>query len=213
MTEKKLKKADYDLIFDYISSLFTNMDTELKRETPFQLLVAVMLSAQSTDKQVNKITDQLFLSIKGPDDVLKMGQEKLEKAISSVNYYRMKAKHIYHTAEILDGKVIPEDEVELMRLPGVGEKTAKVIQYVLYHQPVIAVDTHVHRVANRLGIVQTKTPLETSKQIEKAVPESWKMVAHHALILFGRYYCKAVKPKCEGCGLREICRYKKIYRL
>jgi endonuclease-3 len=137
----------------------------------------------------------------------------LEQAVNSINYYKMKAKHLYETAQLLVAQApagtytIPEEEHELIKLPGVGEKTAKVIQYVLYKKPVIAVDTHVHRVANRLGIVHTKQPLQTSKEIESRIPKKRKLDAHHALILFGRYYCKAVKPKCELCALKSICEF------
>ncbi|MDR3168203.1 MAG: endonuclease III [Candidatus Peribacteria bacterium] len=204
----------YDQLFTYISTLFPKLDTELHYETPFQLLVAVMLSAQSTDKQVNKITDQLFLHVKTPYDILQIGQENLEKAVNSINYYKMKAKHIFQTAKMLvetqivdSTVVIPSTTAELTKLPGVGEKTAKVIQYVLYKQPVIAVDTHVHRVANRLGIVHTAHPLQTSKEIEHKIPKKRKLDAHHALILFGRYYCKAIKPKCADCGLQKLCEF------
>lgn len=209
----------YDQLFTYLSTLFPKLDTELNYETPFQLLVAVMLSAQSTDKQVNKITDQLFLTLKTPYDVLQMGQEKLEQAISSVNYYKMKAKHIYETAKMLNEQEkdwnyhIPSTTEELIKFPGVGEKTAKVIQYVLYRKPVIAVDTHVHRVVNRLWIVHTNQPLQTSKEIESKIPKKRKLIAHHALILFGRYYCKAVKPKCEECGLKKLCEFYVVFIL
>jgi endonuclease-3 len=126
----------------------------------------------------------------------------------------MKAKHIFQTAQILasgespfQANHIPADAQALTKLPGVGEKTAKVIQYVLYKKPVIAVDTHVHRVVNRLGIVHTSQPLQTSKKIEHKIPKKRKLDAHHALILFGRYYCKALKPHCEGCGLQKVCEF------
>ena len=241
--------GDYPLIFNYISSLFTSLETELKYETPFQLLVAVMMSAQTTDKQVNKITDHFFTILKHPQDAVNLGQEKIQEEIKSVNYCRAKAKHIYQTSLLLlewsapfmkslsrknygrgkggfekskiqkkltlkelvlfkqYGYYIPETESELTKLPGVGEKTAKVIQYVLFKKPVIAVDTHVHRVTNRLGIVATKTPEETSKQIQTKIPKEYRNIAHHAFILFGRYYCKAIKPKCETCQLQQICKF------
>jgi endonuclease-3 len=213
----KRTPKNYKTLFDYISSLFPKLDTELNYETPFQLLMAVMMSAQTTDKQVNKITDQLFKTIKTPYDILHLGQENLEKAINSINYYKMKAKHIYETSKILTEQAqvadstyhIPSSEPDLIKLPGVGEKTAKVIQYVLYKKPVIAVDTHVHRVTNRLGIVHTTTPAETSKQLPSKIPEKYKLIAHHAFILFGRYYCKAVKPHCEECELQKICEFYK----
>lgn len=223
-----MTKKDYDEIFTKLLELFPNPDTELNYQTPFQLLVAVMLSAQTTDKQVNVVTDKLFLKVKKPNDVLNMTEEKLAKQVSSVNYYKMKAKHIRETAKNLIelsenknikltknekeslnkyGYYLPESIEWLTKLPWVGEKTAKVILYVRYKHNLIAVDTHVHRVANRLWIVNTSEPLETSKEIEKAVPKKWKRIAHHSLILFGRYYCTAKKPKCENCVLKKYCKF------
>ena len=221
-----MTKKDYDEIFTKLLQLFPNPDTELNYQTPFQLLVAVMLSAQTTDRQVNVVTDKLFLKVKEPNDVLKMTEEKLAKQVSSVNYYKMKAKHIIESAKKLvelakDKKTkltkdekeclnkywyyLPESLEWLTKLPWVGEKTAKVILYVRYKHDLIAVDTHVHRVANRLWIVKTNEPLETSKEIEKVVPKKRKRIAHHSLILFGRYYCTAKKPKCENCVLKKRC--------
>ena len=223
-----MTKKDYDEIFTKLLELFPNPDTELNFETPFQLLVAVMLSAQTTDRQVNVVTDKLFLKVKSPEDVIKMSEERLAKQVSSVNYYKMKAKHIRESAKELielaknewkkltkneknclekHWYYLPESLEWLTRLPWVGEKTAKVILYVWYKHDLIAVDTHVHRVANRLWIVKTKEPLETSKEIEKVVPKKWKRIAHHALILFGRYYCTAKKPKCENCVLKQWCNF------
>jgi len=222
-----MTKKDYDKMFTRLLELFPNPDTELNYETPFQLLVAVMLSAQTTDKQVNLVTDKLFLKVKNPEDVVKTSEEKLAKQVSSVNYYKMKAKHIKESAkelvELAKNEEIkltknekeclnkywyylPESLEWLTQLPWVWEKTAKVILYVRYKHDLIAVDTHVHRVANRLWIVKTKEPLETSKEIEKIVPKKWKRIAHHALILFGRYYCTAKKPKCENCVLKQWCK-------
>lgn len=222
-----MKKGDYDEIFNKLLELFPNPDTELNFETPFQLLVAVMLSAQTTDRQVNIVTDKLFVKVKEPSDVLNMTEKKLEKQVSSVNYYKMKAKHIIETAKQLieltkDKKIkltknekkcldkygyyLPESLEWLIKLPWVGEKTAKVILYVRYKHDLIAVDTHVHRVANRLWIVKTFEPLETSKEIEKVVPKKRKRIAHHSLILFWRYYCTAKKPKCENCVLQKRCK-------
>lgn len=205
----KLKKSDFKTIFSYLEQLFPNADTELNYETPFQLLIAVMMSAQTTDKQVNKVTDKLFQTIYQPEDVLKMGHATFEQAIKSVNLYRGKAKHIYQTSELLAAKKgkIPKTEAELVKLPGVGEKTAKVVLHVLYKKPVIAVDTHVHRVCNRLGIVKTTTPLQTSKLLETTIPNEYKSIAHHCMILFGRYLCTARKPKCSECQLQKLCPY------
>lgn len=225
---------DFDYIFTKLLQLFPNPDTELNFSTPFQLLIAVMLSAQSTDKQVNKTTNQLFLKISKPEDIIKFSVEELTEMISSINYYRMKAKHIWETANIINelanrqnwknkksltqkesecfekyGYYLPESVDWLRKFPWVWEKTAKVILYVLYHHPIIAVDTHVHRVANRLWIVKTKEPIETSNKIEKVVPAKRKPVAHHSLILFWRYYCTAKNPKCTDCILKSQCNFVK----
>ena len=225
-----MKNKDYDQIFTKLLEIFPNPDKELNFSTPFQLLVAVMLSAQTTDRQVNVVTDKLFLKIKKPEDIIKISEEKLEKEISSVNYYKMKTKHIRETAKQLiklsknkNSKLtknekecldkywyyLPESIKWLIELPWVGEKTAKVILYVRYKHDLIAVDTHVHRVANRLWIVKTNEPLETSKEIEKVIPQKWKRIAHHSLILFWRYYCTAKKPKCEKCVLKKRCDFQK----
>ena len=222
-----MENRDYDQIFTKLLELFPNPDTELHFSTPFQLLIAVVLSAQTTDRQVNVVTDKLFLKIKGPKDVIKITEKALEKQVSSVNYYKMKSKHIRETAKQLielsknkDNKLTPKEKecldkywyylpesIEwLTEFPWVWEKTAKVILYVRYKHDLIAVDTHVHRVANRLWIVKTSEPLETSKEIEKVVPKKRKRVAHHSLILFWRYYCTAKKPKCENCTLKQWCK-------
>ena len=207
----KKKKPDYWLVFSYLEELFPNADTELHFETPFQLLTAVILSAQTTDKQVNKVTDTLYKTIKQPEDVLKMWHKKFENAIKSIWLYKWKAKHIYETSKILveNWWKIPTTEKELIKLPWVWEKTAKVVMYVLYKAPVIAVDTHVHRICNRLGIVKTKTALQTSKILETEIPNQYRTIAHHCMILFWRYHCTARKPKCENCKLQNICLYFK----
>lgn len=216
--DKKIK-----LIFSYIEKLFPNPETELNYSTPFQLVVAVMLSAQATDIQVNKVTAKLFKQIKVSDDLLTMGLPIFEKQISSINYYHTKAKHIFETAKIIHNlecrmqnekkkkykNGIPDTLEELMKLPWVGIKTAKVVAHILYDKLYIAVDTHIHRVSNRLGLVKTTTPEKTSELLEKRIPDSYKHLAHHALVLFGRYYCTAKNPKCEGCKLKSICLFYK----
>ena len=203
--------SKYKEIFEYLISLFPDAETELHYTTSFQLLVAVMLSAQTTDKQVNKVTEKLFFRLKEPDDVIQRSLEDLTKSISSVNLYKTKAKHIRETAKILEAwwSLIPQTENELIKLPGVWVKTAKVILHILYKRPVIAVDTHVHRVCNRLWIVNTKMAEQTSKLLEKRIPKEYKPIAHHSLILFWRYICKAQKPICNECKLQHLCkRYK-----
>ncbi len=172
-----------------------------------------MLSAQTTDLQVNKVTEKLFKKIQKPEDLLHMGFARFQKAISSINYYKTKTKHIRQTAKLLkQWKKIPNDLAKLMELPWVGIKTAKLILHCMYGQLYIAVDTHIHRVANRLWLVKTTTPEKTSELLEKLIPDIYKEHAHHALVLFGRYYCKAMKPKCEICKLQNMCLYyKKTY--
>ena len=208
------------IIFSYLKELFPSPETELHYSTPFQFVVAVMLSAQSTDIQVNKVTERLFKKIKNPEDLLTMGFANFEPAISSINYYKTKAKHIFATAKIIAkncqklSKIdkncwIPDMLEELMKLPWVGVKTGKLIAHVLYDKPFIAVDTHIHRVSNRLWIVETTSPEKTSELLEKIIPDSYKDHAHHSLVLFGRYYCTAKNPKCEACKLKKICEYYK----
>lgn len=207
-------------IFTYLKELFPNPETELHYSTPFQLVVAVMLSAQATDLQVNKVTEKLFKKIKTPEDLLMLGFSSFKKAVSSINYYNTKAKHIFATAKIIQNAEfrmqnkkykdwIPDTLEELVKLPWVGVKTGKLIAHVLYDKLFIAVDTHIHRVSNRLWLVNTTSPEKTSEQLEKLIPDEYKDHAHHALVLFGRYYCKAVKPRCESCKLQKICDYYK----
>ncbi|AHB41297.1 hypothetical protein P148_SR1C00001G0505 [candidate division SR1 bacterium RAAC1_SR1_1] len=219
-------------IFTYIKRLFPDPKTELIYNMPFQLVVAVILSAQTTDIQVNKATSNLFKNIYTPQNIIQIGQSKLIKSISSINYYKTKGKNIFLLSKlIVDSKKVKDLGIEkwntyedknniyfipntiegLKKLPGIGEKTAKVVAHVLFGAPVIAVDTHVHRVCNRLGIVSTKTPEQTSKLLENIIPKQYKSIAHHSIILFGRYYCTAKKPKCETCELQSICkRYQSI---
>jgi len=227
MTKETIKK-----IFEMLDKMYPDPKTELNYETPFQLAIAVIMSAQTTDKQVNKVTDKLFKKVTGPADVLRLWLPKLMSAINSVNFFRNKANNIFKLSQILVdtdfqkkilateqswaqemrkkyGYVLPTTLEWLTELPGIGIKTAKVIGHVLWDLPVIAVDTHVHRVTNRLGIVTTKTPEETSEILEKKVPQKYKTFAHHALILFGRYHCTAQRPKCETCPLSLMCRYFK----
>ena len=234
-----MKKSDIHFVFEELSKRYAGSTTELIYDTPFQLLVSVIMSAQTTDKQVNKVTAKFFDTIKWPKDILKLKPEKWESMIQWVNYYKTKAKNIYKMAEMLvassrdisegsrqttsvpwDSSLrsewreklwyrIPDTQEELVKLPWVWEKTAKVILQVLYWHDVIAVDTHVHRVTNRLWIVKTKEPLQTSKILEAKVPLEFRWDAHHGLILFGRYHCVARNPKCETCPFNKICEWYK----
>lgn len=214
-------------IFSYLKELFPNPRTELQYKNWFQLMIAVIMSAQTTDIQVNKITSDLFKIIKSPQNIINIWKEKLQKSISSINYYKTKSKHIFWLSEIIIDKkklkelwiqkytiykekkhmyYIPKTIEWLQKLPWIGEKTAKVIAHVIFKKPVIAVDTHVHRVCNRWWIVETTTPEKTSKLLEKAIPKHYKSIAHHSIILFWRYYCTARNPKCEVCKLKTICK-------
>jgi endonuclease-3 len=205
---KTKKQINQELMI--IHGLFPSNTTELIRETPFQLLIAVVLSAQSTDKQVNKITSVLFQIIKNPQDIIELGLDKLKEAIKSIGFFNNKAKNILTlSGQLLNeyNGIIPSSLAELVKLAGVGEKTAKVVMHQLYEGQYIAVDTHVHRIANRLWWVETKTPEQTSKLIEGFVYKENIYLAHHALILFWRYKCKAVRPLCESCPLQKNCIY------
>ncbi len=184
--------------------------TELDYETPFQLLVAVMLSAQTTDRQVNRTTPSLFARVRTPEDMLRLTPEELEHLVRSVNYFRTKARHIYATARILADEhsgTVPNDLRALRSLPGIGVKTAKVVLGVLYDAPYIGVDTHVHRVMNRIGIVQTTTPEQTDRALDVLLTDDQKRTLHHALVLFGRYVCMARTPRCVACPVSSQCAY------
>jgi len=203
-------KKEISQILTEIARMFPDIRTELQYETPFQFLIAVILSAQTTDKQVNKITPAIFARVREPVDIVEISPEELEKMVSSVNFYRNKAKFISQSGRILAqefGGIIPNDLKKIQMLPGVGVKTAKVVLGVLYDAPYVGVDTHVHRVMNRIGIVKTKSPEETDKILEKKFTHEQKLVIHHPLVLFGRYHCTARKPKCPSCPIMEICDY------
>lgn len=183
----------------------------LKYSSDFELLVAVILSAQCTDVRVNVVTERLFKKANTPQKILEMGIAELEKEIHDCGFFRAKAKHIFETSNILlqkfDGKVPPNFE-ELTKLPGVGRKTANVIMSVAFDEPAIAVDTHVFRVSNRLGLAKGDTPLKVEEELKKAIPkEKWGNF-HHYLIWHGRKVCKAKNPLCDECGLKKICEYK-----
>ncbi len=201
-----MNKKDINFFFEKLALLYPANTTELIRETPWQLLVAVVLSAQTTDKQVNKLTSSFFQTMQSPYDTLRYPPEERYQLIRWVNYAPTKAKHLYQTAQIIinnnkqweSNYIIPKDIQELMKLPWVGEKTAKVIRHVLYQTDDIAVDTHVHRVLNRLWFVHTKTALQTSKIVDEVIPNKYKQSAHHSLIMFGRYHCQARNPKFNG---------------
>jgi endonuclease-3 len=185
--------------------------TELQYHSTFQLLIAVILSAQATDKSVNKVTEPLFATHGTPEDLFKLGVKKIEKAIQTIGLYRTKAKNVWATCQILIEEhqgVVPEDREALERLPGVGRKTANVVLNTAFGWPTIAVDTHIFRVSNRTKIAPGKDVMAVERGLEKFVPNEYKLNAHHWLILHGRYVCKATKPQCFLCGIADLCEYK-----
>jgi endonuclease-3 len=186
-------------------------ETELNYSSPFELLVAVILSAQATDVGVNKATARLYPVANTPRAILDLGVAKLKSHIKTIGLFNAKAENIVKTCRILlerfDGEV-PRTREELESLPGVGRKTANVILNTAFGEPTIAVDTHIFRVANRTGLAKGKTPLEVEKRLVRLTPEEFRKDAHHWLILHGRYTCKARKPECPECIIRDLCEYR-----
>jgi len=197
-------------IFKHLQSANPEPKTELQYSNSFELLIAVMLSAQATDVSVNKATAQLFPAANSPQTILDLGEDALKQYIASIGLYNSKAKHIMRTCAILAGEYnsqIPDTREALETLPGVGRKTANVILNVLFDKPTIAVDTHIFRVGNRTGLAPGKTPLEVEKGLLKVVPKQFMRHAHHWLILHGRYICTARKPKCSACPIYNDCQW------
>lgn len=206
-----MKKADIDAIFATFAEANPHPVTELDAPNPFCLLVAIVLSAQATDVGVNKATKSLFLCADTPQKMLALGEGKLKDHIKTIGLFNTKAKNVMALCQRLIteyGGEIPHQREALETLPGVGRKTANVWLNCVLGQPTIAVDTHVFRVANRLGLCRTSTPLATELALEKAIPKRWMQHAHHWLILHGRYICKARTPECARCPVREWCAYK-----
>lgn len=205
------KEERYKGVINWFRENAPAAETELHYDNPFHLLIAVILSAQCTDKRVNMITPALFEAFPTPEVLAASSPEVVYEYIRSVSYPNNKAKHLVGMARILlseFGGVVPSDVDELQKLPGVGRKTANVIASVVYDLPAMAVDTHVFRVSNRIGLTtNSKTPLATEKELLKHIPEELVSRAHHWLILHGRYVCLARKPKCEICGLKPWCKY------
>ena len=200
-----------DSIFLSFSKTYTNPKTELKYKNKFTFLVAVVLSAQSTDVSVNKATKKLFTIAKNPKEMLKLGEKNLQKYIKTIGLYNDKAKNIILLSRILINDYnckIPKDFNNLIKLPGVGNKTASVFQNAILNKPKIAVDTHVFRVSNRIGLASENNVDKTQHKLEKIIPLKWKYKAHHQLILHGRRVCKARKPLCISCCLKSLCLYK-----
>ncbi len=198
-------------IFTRLRAENPNPTTELNYSSVFELLVAVTLSAQATDKGVNKATDKLFPVANTAEAIYALGEDGLKKYIKTIGLFNSKATHIIKTCKILidtHNSKVPQNRAALEALPGVGRKTASVILNTAFGQPTIAVDTHIFRVSNRTKIAPGKTVLAVEKKLEKFIPEEFKLNAHHWLILQGRYICIARKPKCEACIIEDLCEYK-----
>ena len=198
-------------IFEKLRELDPSPDTELHYDNPFQLLIAVILSAQATDISVNKATDKLYPVANTPEAILALGVTGLTPYIRTIGLYNSKAGNIIKTCRMLideHGSEVPRNREQLEALPGVGRKTANVILNTAFGEPTIAVDTHIFRVSNRTGLAKGKTPLEVEKRLVRSTPEEFKKNAHHWLILHGRYVCKARKPLCGECPIVEWCEYR-----
>lgn len=183
---------------------------ELDYINPYTLLVAVILSAQATDKMVNKVTNELFKIVKSPEDMVNLGLDDLKNYVRSINYYNNKSKNIIEMSKKLIKNFhskVPNNMNDLTSLNGVGRKTANIILNIVYDIPAIAVDTHVFRVSNRLGIVKADNVLETEKQLMEIIPKNHIKYVNNIFVLFGRYECKALKPKCNTCPIRKYCKY------
>lgn len=205
-----LNKTQIRYCLDTMGEMFPDAHCELNHSNPFELVIAVALSAQCTDVLVNKVTKTLFQKYKIPEDYLNVPIEELEQDIRSIGLYRNKAKNIQKLSKMLIeeyGREVPGDRDELINLPGVGRKTANVVVSVAYGVPAIAVDTHVERVSKRLGICRYKdSVLEVEKTLMNKIPKEEWSVTHHRLIFFGRYHCKAQNPQCPVCPLLDVCR-------
>lgn len=205
------KKERYRLFVEYFSKANPTAETELHYSNPYELLVAVILSAQCTDKRVNIVTKDLFRRFETAQLLAEADVEEVFEYIKSISYPNNKAKHLVGMAKLLVNEfksIVPSDVDDLQTMPGVGRKTANVIASVVYNKPVMAVDTHVFRVADRLGLTtNAKTPLEAEKQLTANLPEEVIHVSHHWLILHGRYVCVARKPKCESCEITHFCKF------
>ncbi len=198
-------------IFERLQANNPNPTSELKFKTPFELLVAVILSAQATDKSVNQATEQLFVEANTPASMLALGVNGLKRHIRTIGLFNNKARHIIETCRILVEEYagdVPQTRKALESLPGVGRKTANVVLNTAFGQPTMAVDTHIFRVANRTRLAPGKTPLEVEKKLLRSIPGAFLQDAHHWLILHGRYTCIARKPRCGSCVIEDLCEYK-----
>ena len=205
-----MNKTNIELFFATLKATNPTPTTELKFTSVFELLAAVLLSAQATDVGVNKATDRLFQRANTPQAIIDMGLAALEDAIKTIGLYRSKAKHLMQTCEILvrdHGGQVPNTREALEALPGVGRKTANVVLNVAFGEPTMAVDTHIFRLGNRTGLAPGKTPLAVELKLLKRIPAAYMVDAHHWLILHGRYVCVARNPKCDACAVSAYCDY------
>jgi endonuclease-3 len=208
---KAFTKAEAAEFFARLQKMMPEPKTELQYVNPYTLLVAVALSAQATDKRVNKATAPLFAKVTTPQQMLALGEERLADAIKTIGLYKGKAKNVIASAKILvekHGGEVPRDRAALEELPGVGRKTANVVLNVAFGEPTIAVDTHIFRVSNRTGLAPGKDVVAVERALEKIVPDAYRLHAHHWLILHGRYTCVARKPLCPTCIEHDLCRFK-----
>ncbi len=206
-----MKKTDIDEVFRRLAKNNPAPQTELTYDNPFTLLVAVVLSAQATDVGVNKATPALFKAANTPEKMARLGEAKIRNFIKTIGLFNAKAKNVAALSRLLIDRhngIVPEDREALEALPGVGRKTANVVMNEAFGHPTIAVDTHIFRVSNRTGLAPGKTPLAVEAALEKVVPETWKLHAHHWLLLHGRYICKARVPDCPACQIAEFCTFK-----
>lgn len=206
-----MNKQQREVFFSRLHDIDPEPQTELVYESPFELLIAVLLSAQATDVGVNKATKRLYPVANTPQAILGLGEDGLKSYIKTIGLFNSKAKHILQTCQILIDRhdaQVPDNRKALEALPGVGRKTANVVLNVAFNQPTMAVDTHIFRVSNRTGLAPGKTPLAVEKALLKRIPKAFMLHAHHWLILHGRYTCKARKPNCPECIVSDVCRYK-----
>ena len=205
-------KSEVLEIINEVNALYENPKCELMFSSNYELLVAVILSAQCTDKRVNQVTSELFKEYNTPEKMITLSQDELENKIRSCGFFHNKAKHILDASkDLLEkfGGEIPNDKEKLKALAGVGEKTANVVLATAFNEPAIAVDTHVFRVSNRLGLANSKDVFKTQKQLEKVLPKDLWIKFHYALVLHGRYICKSQNPNCKECKLNKLCKFNK----
>jgi endonuclease III len=210
-----MNKLLIEPFFKALQAVNPQPQTELEYTSVFELLCAVLMSAQATDVSVNKVTRVLFKVANTPEKLFKLGIPKVEEYIKTIGLYKSKAKHLVQTSEILIDQFnsqVPRTREELESLPGVGRKTANVILNCAFGEPTIAVDTHIFRVSNRVGLAKGKTPLEVELGLLKRIPAHYQLYAHHWLILHGRYVCKARSPLCQSCGVADLCDYAKKHK-